>query len=164
VRREGQIIILRQENEFRFGEEEEVEQLPTGETRTIVVRPGGVRVITLRNQQGEIVRRARVLPDGRETVLIDAGGAARAEARVDVQVNLPPLRVEIPREEYVVETEQATEEEVQVALAAPPVEQVERVYTLEECRQNERVRAKSAASTLTRSPSSSAAPSSPRIS
>ena len=142
VRREGQIIILRQENEFRFGEEEEVEQLPTGDTRTIVVRGAGVRIATVRNEQGEIIRRSRILPDGRETVLIDAGQAARAEARVDVQVNLPPIRVEIPREEYVVETEQATEEEVVTALAAPPVEQVERVYTLEEVRQNERVRAK----------------------
>jgi outer membrane protein OmpA-like peptidoglycan-associated protein len=52
------------------------------------------------------------------------------------------LRIDIPREEYIVETEQATEQEIEVALSAPPVEEVERVYSLEEVTQNERVRAK----------------------
>ena len=141
VRREGQIIILNTEDTTRFGGDEFVERLPDGRTQTIVVRPGNVRIVTIRSNDGEILRRSRVLPNGREYVLIDAG---EVPERVPMQLEpeLPPLILDIPQEEYIVETEAATEQEIETALAAPPVEEVERVYTLEEVRQNERVRAK----------------------
>jgi outer membrane protein OmpA-like peptidoglycan-associated protein len=144
VRREGQIIILREEAEDRFGGDAQVEQLPNGFTRTVVVR-GEIQIVTIHDQEGAIVRRSRILPNGQEMVLIDSGQAPQRpqqRAQVNVEVNLPPLRIDIPREEYIVETEQATEQEIEVALSAPPVEEVERVYSLEEVTQNERVRAK----------------------
>jgi outer membrane protein OmpA-like peptidoglycan-associated protein/capsular polysaccharide biosynthesis protein len=57
-------------------------------------------------------------------------------------VELPPLRIEIPREQYIVETRRADRRAIRQALMAPPVEQVERVYALEEVRASERLRDK----------------------
>ena len=49
----------------------EVQNLRDGRTRTIVHRPNGVDIVTVRDRYGDIVKRSRVLPNGREIVLID---------------------------------------------------------------------------------------------
>jgi outer membrane protein OmpA-like peptidoglycan-associated protein len=55
---------------------------------------------------------------------------------------LPPLDEPIPEDEYIVECGRASPGQIEEALEAPPVERVERPYTLEEIRRSERLRAK----------------------
>ena len=46
------------------------EDLPRGRTRETVVRGDGTEVVTIRNAYGDIIRRSRITPDGREYVLV----------------------------------------------------------------------------------------------
>jgi outer membrane protein OmpA-like peptidoglycan-associated protein len=57
-------------------------------------------------------------------------------------VDLPPPVVRIPREKYVVDYEDASEEDVYEALSAPPIERLERGYALDEVRQSRWLRAR----------------------
>jgi outer membrane protein OmpA-like peptidoglycan-associated protein len=83
-------------------------------------------------------------PAGREVVLIEnrrgdrrPTGYGYVEEEV---VRLPPPRVTIPREEYIVETERASERDLIQAFTAPPVERIERSYTLDEVRRSQPLR------------------------
>jgi outer membrane protein OmpA-like peptidoglycan-associated protein len=49
-------------------------------------------------------------------------------------VDLPPPVVRGPRERYILETERASERDIYAVLSAPPVERIERRYTLDEVR------------------------------
>jgi outer membrane protein OmpA-like peptidoglycan-associated protein len=120
----------------------EVEDLPGGFTRTVVYRDSGVRIVTVRDPYGDIISRTRYLPDGREVVLIGQSGPDYAPLPYPTEIALPPLVVPIPRAEYIVETRVATPVEIETALTAPPVETVERAYTLEEVRGSDRLRDK----------------------
>ena len=121
-------------------EDVEVQNLRGGRTRTIVTRDNGVQIITVRNEYGDIVTRVRRSPNGREVVLIDnrfpedyAGGP--------VFIDLPPPVVSIPQDQYIVDLGVASPEDIRGALLAPPVQELERAYTLEEVLQNQEVRA-----------------------
>jgi outer membrane protein OmpA-like peptidoglycan-associated protein len=122
----------------------EVENLRGGRTRTTITRDDGVKIVTVRDRYGDIIIRTRIDRRGREIVLIDNRdfyeGDRRAQFRYDIV--LPPLRIGIPREEYIVETRRADRRAIRVALMAPPVEEMERVYALEEVRANVRLRDK----------------------
>jgi outer membrane protein OmpA-like peptidoglycan-associated protein len=123
----------------------EVEELPNGRTRTIVYRENGSQIVTIRDRRGNIIRRVRVTPNGREVVLIDN----RYEDDYDElppfvvyeEADLPPLVIGIPEERYIVDLGRASEVEIEAALLAPPVQEIERQFTLEEVTRNERVRA-----------------------
>jgi outer membrane protein OmpA-like peptidoglycan-associated protein len=122
-----------------------VENIGRGRTRTTVTRVDGSQIITERDRYGDIILRIRVDPRGREFVLIDNRDFYRDDRRRDFvrfEVELPPLRIEIAREDYIVETRRADRSRIRQALMAPPVEQVERVYGLEEVRYSERLRDK----------------------
>ena len=126
-----------------------VEDLGHGDTRTTVFRDNGVRVITERDRYGDILTRVRVLPNGTQIVLIDNTYVDRRAPRRDNRPRyygeieqLPPLVIGIPEDQYIVETRAASRRQVQEALVAPPVERVERAYTLDEVRYSERLRDK----------------------
>src|SRR5262249_9200456 len=59
---------------------------------------------------------------------------------VNYFVDLPPPVVRIPPERYIVEAERARPEDIYAALIAPPVDRIERRYTLEEIRYSPRLR------------------------
>jgi outer membrane protein OmpA-like peptidoglycan-associated protein len=123
----------------------DVENLGRGRTRTTVTRADGTLIITERDRYGDIMLRTRVDRRGREFVLIDNRDFYREGRRPDYlrfERELPPLRIDIPREHYIVETRRADRRAIRQALMAPPVEQVERVYALEEVRASERLRDK----------------------
>ncbi|WP_417689647.1 OmpA family protein [Roseibium sp.] len=127
---------------FRTPETERyVERMRNGGRRIIIVRPNGSRVITEEDRDGNILRRIRERPDGRQIVLIDNTRTERRERQRD-RFDLPPLRVEVPRERYIVDGVRADREAYSRALTAAPVERVERAYSLNEIRDNERLRAK----------------------
>jgi outer membrane protein OmpA-like peptidoglycan-associated protein len=79
-------------------------------------------------------------PAGREVVIIENTPRERRRTVTEEVVELPPARVTIPREKYVVEVERATEADLVEAFTAPPVERVQRSYTLDEVRQSETLR------------------------
>ncbi|HVV95338.1 MAG TPA: OmpA family protein [Hyphomicrobiales bacterium] len=108
---------------------------PGGTRTTTIVRPNGVRIITTEDAQGRLLRRVRE-QNGRRFVLVEN----RPDVVVVRPVVLPPLRLTIPRDRYIVEADRAPPAEIEETLMAPPVEKVERRYTLDEVLQNERLR------------------------
>jgi outer membrane protein OmpA-like peptidoglycan-associated protein len=122
------------------------EELPRGRTREVVIRENGARVITIRNRYGDIIRRSRIAPDGREYVLVYAGDRRERLDRsvwVDPGRELPPLHLTIPMSEYVLEAEEVQDPEVYYRfLDEPPVEPVEQLYTIDDVRYSARIRDK----------------------
>ncbi len=121
----------------------EVQQLPRGRTRTIVHRPNGVDIVTIRDRNGDIVKRSRFLPDGREIVLIDNRypDEANFQRPPSILHDVPPPRVRIPRDRYIVDLGRASDDDVRYALQAPLVQAPPRPYTLDEVLRNQEVRA-----------------------
>jgi outer membrane protein OmpA-like peptidoglycan-associated protein len=83
------------------------------------------------------LRRSRRGRDGRENVLVDNRQYYRSRSRGgrgDFYVDLPAPRLRIARDKYIVDYDEASEEDVYEALSAPPVERLDRGYSLEEVR------------------------------
>ncbi|WP_294645621.1 OmpA family protein [uncultured Aureimonas sp.] len=121
------------------------ERLPRGLTRQIITRPNGIQVITIENEYGDVIQRSRIAADGRETVLFYdpyAEDDNRPDYYYDAGADLPPLRLEIPQDRYIVDVAQPNEELYYDTLVAPPVETVERIYSINEVRRSERIRDK----------------------
>ncbi|MBO0904756.1 OmpA family protein [Jiella sonneratiae] len=121
------------------------ERLPRGRTRQVIVRENGVKVITVTNRYGDIVRRSRVLPNGREVVLFYdpySSDDERPTYERDPGRDLPPIQVGIPRDEYIVDVDRPDEQLYYKTLVAPPVETVERIYSVDEVVRSERIRDK----------------------
>ena len=68
----GQSFIRHNEvDRFRYGARDIRTQQVGAETRTIVVRPDGSQIITVSGRDGQLVRRIRRDPRGREIIIID---------------------------------------------------------------------------------------------
>jgi outer membrane protein OmpA-like peptidoglycan-associated protein len=106
---------------------------------TIIRRPNGIEIVTVYDRRGNLVRRIRREPTGREIVLIQ-NVIVGAPVIYQEVVELPPPVIQIPRERYIVEVEQASQEEIYEALTAPPVERIERSYTLDQVRRSPALR------------------------
>ncbi len=117
------------------------EDLGRGRTREIIERPNGVTVYTVRDAGGYVLRRVKEYPDGQRVVLYDFRDDNRRE-RINYDRRLDPIRVDIPRERYIVSARRADRRLFYDTLAADPVEVTEDRYTLREIRENERLRAK----------------------
>ncbi len=135
----GQAIIRHNEvaRFLQFGREVGVDR-SGGETTTIVERPDGTRIITITDDDGRLIRRVRRSGDGRDVIIIDNRGGWRSDD--NYYVDLPPPIIRIPRERYIVEMERASPEIIYETLIAPPVERIERRYTLEQVRYSEPLR------------------------
>jgi OOP family OmpA-OmpF porin len=145
IREGGQTIIRHNEiDRFRYGGGREIAVDRRGsETTTVVERPDGTRIITVADESGRLVRRVRRDPNGREIVIIDNSYDARPGSALGVfgyYVDLPPPVVRIPRERYIVEADRASREDLYAALIAPPVERIDRRYSLDEVRYSPRLR------------------------
>jgi outer membrane protein OmpA-like peptidoglycan-associated protein len=108
------------------------------DTATVVVRPGGVQIVTVVDDNGRLIRRSRRGPDGREVIIID--NRPRVGGRDNFFVVLPPPVIRIPRERYILEAEGARPEEIYEVLMEPPVERLTRAYSLDEIRYSPAVR------------------------
>jgi OOP family OmpA-OmpF porin len=102
------------------------------ETITIIVRPNGVRIINITDRDGHLIRRVRRDPHGREIVLIDNRFAGPRPP--DFFVDLPPPVIRIPRHRYIVDADRATPLEIYDMFIAPPLERIERRYTVDQVR------------------------------
>jgi outer membrane protein OmpA-like peptidoglycan-associated protein len=153
--REGDQTIIRHSevDRFRYGAQDVRTERRGNENVTIVVRPGGDRIVTTVDENGFLLRRSRLLPDGREIIIIDNRprgafldpgpgfppnpgrvGYGQGSGFGGFYVNLPPPIIHIPRERYIVETERASPTLIYDTLLAPPVEVIERPYSLDEIR------------------------------
>jgi outer membrane protein OmpA-like peptidoglycan-associated protein len=109
-----------------------------------------VRVVTVVDANGRLLRRYRRDRDGRERNIIDnrrfyrnlAVGVGVGVGIGIIALNLPPPRITIPRERYIVDYERASDDDIEEALSASPIEPLERAYSLEEIRDNYELRAR----------------------
>jgi outer membrane protein OmpA-like peptidoglycan-associated protein len=121
------------------------EDLPRSRTREVVIREDGTQVITIRNRYGDIVRRSRIAPDGREYVLVyvDDRDYERLDDWRDPGLDLPPLVLTVPVEEYVLDADEVEDPDIYYEfLERPPVESVERLYSVDEVKRSARIRDK----------------------
>jgi OOP family OmpA-OmpF porin len=131
---EGGRSIIRHNEASRFlmsGREVAVDRRG-GEVTTIVERPDGTRIITVTDDNGRLLRRVRRTTEGREVVIIENNYGP--QAATTYFVDLPPPVVRIPRERYIVEAARTRPEIIYETLMAPPVDRIDRRYTLEEVR------------------------------
>jgi outer membrane protein OmpA-like peptidoglycan-associated protein len=144
--RGGRATITHDETErFRRGRADvQTKKRDDGGKLTIAVRPGGIKIYSEYDDKGRLERRYRRGREGRETTLIDNRKARRhhrdRDGHAGFYVDLRPPQVRIPRRKYIVEYEDASESEVYDALMAPPVDDLERSYTLDEVRYNRNLR------------------------
>ncbi len=121
------------------------EDLPRGRTRETIERRDGTRVVTIRNAYGDVVRRSRITPDGREYVLsyVDEEDYDRVRDWRDPGLDLPPLRLEIPEDDYILTSDRVRDPDMYYRfLEQPPVERVERLYSVDEVKRSARIRDK----------------------
>jgi outer membrane protein OmpA-like peptidoglycan-associated protein len=121
------------------------EDLPRGRTRETVVRDDGTEVVTIRNAYGDIVRRSRIAPDGHEYVLVyvDEQYYDRLDDWRDPGLDLPPMQLEVPVDEYILDAGRVEDPEAYYEfLERPPVERVERLYSVDEVKRSARIRDK----------------------
>jgi outer membrane protein OmpA-like peptidoglycan-associated protein len=124
---------------FRYGARDIRTETFGGETRTVVIRPDGSEVITVVGPDGQLLRRIRRDPGGREIIIID--NTYRDPGAVGgFYVDLPPPVVRIPYDRYIVSAEDAPPDVIYETMEAPPVQRIERRYSLDEIRYSPNVR------------------------
>ncbi|WP_246682287.1 OmpA family protein, partial [Mesorhizobium sp. B3-2-1] len=119
------------------------EDLPQGRTRETVERDNGFRIVTIRNRYGDILQRSRIAPDGREYVLsyVDERSYQDENDWRDPGDDLPPMRLTIPRRDYILDSENVeSPDDYYSFLEQPPVEKVQRLYSINEVKRSARVR------------------------
>ena len=134
-------MFIHHNDDRRFGRRARdfyVEPVGNGWTRTVVRRPDGSRVVTIRDSAGFVVRRYRVYPDRRRVFYFNNQPSWWNDE--DLYVDVEPARVQIPRERYVVEPSYAPVDAIYSAATSGPVEQLDRTYTLNQVLVNARLR------------------------
>ena len=127
----------------RDAQEVYYDELPGGRTREVIVRDNGNQIVTVRNRFGDIVRRSRITPDGREYVLnyVDDQYYQDMDEWRDPGLDLPPLQLRIPRQQYILDAQYVDDPEAYYDfLERPPVERVKRLYSVDEVKRSARVR------------------------
>ncbi|MCR4283615.1 MAG: OmpA family protein, partial [Bauldia sp.] len=161
VKNQGQVTVVHDDTgRFRQqGDQVRTEQTANQTQTTTVVRPDGTEIVTIRDRWGNIVQRYRRNRNGSVEILIGemeqpgfigrifgrgAQPAPPPPLRPPAPINLQfgPLVLSIPQQQYIVESSRANQQQLEQALFAPPVEAVERPYTLEEIRRSGRLRDK----------------------
>ena len=149
IREPGRVIIMDPSGQafirhddvdrFRFGAANVQVQQQGADTRTIIVRPDGSQIITVSGPDGGLLRRIRRDRDGREIIIID--NTYRDPSAVGgYYVDLPPPVLRIPADRYIVEADRAPAQLIYDTLDAPPVDRIERRFSLDEIRYSPSVR------------------------
>ena len=128
-----------EEDRFRFGARDIRTERVGGETRTVVIRPDGSQIINVVGGDGQLVRRIRRDREGREIIIID-NSYRDPRAVGGFYVDLPPPIIRIPFNRYIVEADVAAPELIYETLEAPPVDRIDRRYSLDEIRYSPTVR------------------------
>ncbi|MBX9592036.1 MAG: OmpA family protein [Hyphomonadaceae bacterium] len=160
IREPGNRVIVKESNRavIRHDEAERFARHPgarterraDGHVETYHVRPDGTRVVTVVDEHGRLLRRYRRDHHGREHNIIDNRrfyrnvGIAVGLGVIGgiIALNLPPPRVTIPHDRYIVDYDHASDDDLYDALDAPPIEALERSYSLAEIRDTYELRAR----------------------
>jgi outer membrane protein OmpA-like peptidoglycan-associated protein len=146
IRDGNRLVIQRNDSDrFRRGGRDVRTERRGNDVVTIINRPNGVQIINITDANGRLLRRSRRDGRGREVMLIDnsrrgaaigavAIGAAAIAGLVILNLSQPVVR--IPRDRYIVEAERADRALLYETLMAPPIEVIERDYSLDEIRYN----------------------------
>ena len=89
------------------------------QTDTVVMRPDGVQIIDIDDDEGHLLRRVRRDRDGREIVIIDNGFAG---PQAPMFIDVPPPVIGIPSDRYIVDADSADEAGIYGVFIAPPVD------------------------------------------
>lgn len=136
----GQAYVRHNEvDRFRYGARDIRSETIGGETRTIVFRPDGTQVITVVGPDGRLLRRIRRDVGGREIIIID-NSYRDPRAVGGFYVDLPPPVIRIPYDRYIVAANEAPPEVIYETMVAPPVQRIDRRYSLDEIRYSPNVR------------------------
>jgi len=136
----GQSFIRHDEDErFRYGARDIQTQRVGNENRTVVIRPDGSQIITVVGADGQLLRRSRRDQQGREIVIID-NSYRDPHAVGGFYVDLPPPVIRIPYDRYIVDADVAPPQLIYDTMEAPPVDRIERRYSLDEIRYSPSVR------------------------
>jgi outer membrane protein OmpA-like peptidoglycan-associated protein len=128
-----------EEDRFRYGARDIRTEQVGGDTRTIVIRPDGSQIITVSGRDGQMLRRIRRDREGREIIIID--NTYRDPAAVGgFYIDLPPPVIRIPYNRYIVEADDASPDVIYETMEAPPVDRIQRRYSLDEIRYSPSVR------------------------
>lgn len=150
--RRGDRTYIRHDDGQRFnriGRELRRERQKNGALMVVTMGLAGALIYTLQDDHGRVLRRSRKGRDGREFVLYDntryyrgrssfgpAAGRDYDYDDYDGYVDVPPPLVRIPRDQYIVDYDRASPEEIYETLNAPPIEALDRGYSLDEVRQS----------------------------
>jgi OmpA-OmpF porin, OOP family len=136
----GQSFIRHDEQDrFRYGARDIRTQQDGRDMRTVVIRPDGSEIITVVGPDGQLLRRIRRDQQGRELVIID--NSYRDPSAVGgFYVDLPPPVIRIPYDRYIVDSDGAAPELLYDTMEAPPVDRLDRRYSLDEIRYSPSVR------------------------
>ncbi len=95
VDRNGQLVVYKDDDAllFREGTNVRTETFADGSTRTFVARADGSQIVTIRDAEGRVLRRTRVMQDGSEVRLFDDTVQAQAidPARVATYVQVDSI-------------------------------------------------------------------------
>src|ERR1700687_5092136 len=128
-----------EEDRFRYGARDIRTQQVGRETRTTVIRPDGSQIITVSGRDGQMLRRIRRDERGHEIIIID--NTYRDPSAIGgFYVDLPPPVLRIPYDRYIVDAEDAPPDLIYDTMEAPPVDRIERRYSLDEIRYSPSVR------------------------
>ncbi len=141
--------VVRHDDSDRFirgGERPIYEQLPRDRYRETIDQPDGDRIVTIRNRYGDIIQRSRIDTSGREYVLFYSPELENRPGNDDYYRDpgddLPPMRLLIPLSQYIIDTASNRDADYYDFLREPPVEPVERIYSVNEVRYSARIRDK----------------------
>ncbi|MCM2292920.1 OmpA family protein [Allorhizobium sp. BGMRC 0089] len=145
----GQIVIRGDDTQrfAQFGRPPIYEEVGNGRVRTTVIMDNGDRIVTLRNRYGQLIQRSRIDRQGREYVLFFSpdlfyANDSQPVTYRDPGAELPPMRLMVPLNQYIVDVSSQENVNYYNFLDEPPVEPVERVYTIDEVRNSARIRDK----------------------
>jgi len=144
----GDRTVVRSDDDRRFlrdGERPSYEELSGDRYRETIIRPEGYRIVTIRNRYGDIIQRSRIDARGREDVLYYSPELYEDPDRdyfEDPGADLPPMRLRVPLDDYIIDTSTDPDRDYYEFLSEPPVEPVERVYSLNEVKYSARIRDK----------------------
>jgi len=136
----GQSFVRHDEmDRFRFGARDIQTRQVGGENQTIVIRPDGSQIITVTGRDGQLLRRIRRDQRGREIIIID-NTYRDPRAVGGFYIDLPPPVINIPYDRYIVDAEDASPDLIYDTMEAPPVDRIDRRYSLDEIRYSPSVR------------------------
>jgi outer membrane protein OmpA-like peptidoglycan-associated protein len=138
---EGGLQIIRHDpaNRFRINAKDVKVEQRDNITVTVVLQADGSSIVTEVDDTGRLLRRIRRDAAGTEVILLDN---TQSTGNAGLILNLSPPTVTIAAELYVRDAAGASAADIAQTLAAPPVDHVDRRYTLDEILYNEPLRAR----------------------